>query len=505
MRPRAACADYRGEFADEYDTAMAGGGFTQRAVRLAAALLAVGVVTALYRAVGFANATTIALGYLLVVLGVAASWGLGAAIAASVAATLCFNFFFLPPVGTWTIADAANWVALLVFLVVAVVASQLSERARKNAEEAREHQEETERLYSLSRMILMLGGSPAQVAGEAPRLVRQIFGATAVALYHTESGQIFQAGEADVPLLPERLREIALQGALHEDGKCTAMPVTLGGKSYGACAVAGVRLSDGARQAIANLLAIALESAAVRELSGRAELVRHSEEFKATLLDALAHELKTPLTSLKAALSAVPPEAASAANLRDLLAVAEEETDRLNRLISEVLQMARLEAGKLRLSRKECAIGELITSEVEAGRRLLGDREVYVSLPPDLPAASADAELVPLVLRCLLDNAAKYSAPGKPIRISATRQENQVLISVTDEGPGLTEAELALVFEKYYRGAGTRDTVPGLGMGLAVARDIVAAHGGRMWAESAPGQGSRFSFTLPLATETVGA
>jgi two-component system sensor histidine kinase KdpD len=356
-------------------------------------------------------------------------------------------------------------------------------------------------------MILMLGGSPAQVAGEAPRLIQQMFDATGVVLYHHEGGQIFRMGEVKVPVSDDRLREIVLRGNVVEDAshEFVALPVSLGGKSYGALGVAGARLSDGARQAVSNLLAIALESAAGREATGRAEMVRQSEEFKGTLLDALAHELKTPLTSLKAALSALTDPAGQSANQRELLAVAEEETDRLHRLVSEVLQMARLEAGKLRLNRTACPIEGLIREAVADAKHLLRGREVQIRVEPDLPSTTADAELIQTVLRCLLDNAAKYSAPGRPIRVTAERQDDHVLISVIDQGPGLHEQELSLVFQKYYRGATTRDGVPGIGMGLAIARDIVTAHGGRMWAESSPGQGSRFSFTLPIATETVPA
>jgi two-component system sensor histidine kinase KdpD len=234
-------------------------------------------------------------------------------------------------------------------------------------------------------------------------------------------------------------------------------------------------------------------------------LVQQSEEFKGTLLDALAHELKTPLTSLKAALSALTDPAASSANHRELLTVAEEETDRLHRLVSEVLQMARLEAGKSRLNRTACPVAELIREVVADAKYLLSGREVQLRVEPDLPPANADVELIQTVLRCLLDNAAKYSAPGRPIWVAAALLDEHIRISVIDQGPGLREQELSLVFEKYYRGATTRDSVPGIGMGLAVARDIVAAHGGRMWAESSPGQGSRFSFTLPVAIEKVRA
>lgn len=472
-----------------------------RTVRILAGLLAVSMVTVFYRAIEFTNATTIALSFLLVVLAVAARWGLPEAIAASAFATLSFNYFFLPPVGTWTIADPANWVALFAFLAVSVVASQLSERARRKAREAIDQRLETERLYTLSRMILMLGGSPAQVAGEITRQVQQVFGAASVALFHQESGQILRAGSQEIPLSDAQLREIALLGNVAEDAAAgfVALPISLGGKMLGSLAVLGASLSDGARQAIANLIAIALESARSHEVAGQAELVRQSEEFKSTLIDALAHELKTPLTSVKASVSALLAETPPAAtNQRELLTIIDEEADRLNRLVFEALQMAKIEAGKLRLDRQACSVDSLIRMAIEKSRRLLEGREVQEQIAAGLPEVSADTELVGTVLSHLLDNAAKYSARGRPIRVAAELDDGQVRISIADQGPGLSEEELSRIFDKYYRGARTRDTVPGVGMGLAIARDIVLAHGGRMWAESATGEGARFSFTLPV-------
>lgn len=474
----------------------------RRTVRILAALLAVGLVTGFYRAIEFTNATTVALSFLLVVLAVAARWGLAEAIAASAFATLCFNYFLLPPVGTWTIADPENWVALFAFLAVSVVASQLSERARRKAREAIDQRQETERLYTLSRMILMLGGNAAQVAGEITRQVQQVFGATSVALFHHESGQILRAGSQEFPLSDAQLKEIALLGNVAEDAVAgfVALPISLGGKMLGSLGVRGASLSDGARQAIANLIAIALESARSRSVASQAELVRQSEEFKSTLIDALAHELKTPLTSVKASVSALLAETPQAAtNQRELLTIIDEETDRLNRLVFEALQMAKIEAGRLRLDRQACSVESLIHSAIENSKRLLEGREVQEHFTPDLPAVSADAELIGTVLGHLLDNAAKYSPQGRPVRVSAALENRQVRISIADQGPGLNEEELSHIFDKYYRGARTRETVPGVGMGLAIARDIVLAHGGRMWAESAPGEGARFSFTLPVA------
>jgi two-component system sensor histidine kinase KdpD len=453
-------------------------------LRVAVSAITLSLLTLVFQTTGLVNATTVALSFLLVVLAVAAVWGLAEAIACSVLGSLLFNYSFLPPIGRWTIADPQNWVALFAFLAVSIVASHLSEAARDRAREAVKHQQETERLYALSRRILLLNGEPAQVASEVAGLIRQTFDAPAVALHHAESGQSFLAGE---------------ERALGSAAPVTTIPVSLGGKPLGKIALAGVALSDGARAAIANLAAIALETAHSRGVAIHAESARQSEEFKSTLLDALAHELKTPLTSLKAASTALLHEAsARTAPERELLAVIGEETDRLNSLISETLQMARLEAGKLHLNATPCSAEELLRGTLEQSRRSLQDRAVELRVPPGLPDVEADRGLIHSVLRNLLENSARYSRPGGRIAVSAEPSDQGVQISVADEGPGLGEPELSAIFEKYYRVAGARDAVPGMGLGLAIAREIVAAHGGRMWAESTPGRGMRVSFTLPI-------
>jgi len=459
------------------------------------------VITFFYFETKFANNTTVALSYLLAILAMAARWGLFEAIIASLAATLSFNYYFLPPVGTFTIADPQNWVALFTFLMVAIVASQLSERARRKAREAVEHQQETERLYTLSRMILLLGGNTQQVAGEITHQITRIFEAGGVILFDRESGQTFRSGLRDVPLAVSSLREASSQGGFVRDSATgtTVLPVSLGGKPIGSLAILGASLSDGALHAMANLVAIALESARSRELASRAELARQSEEFKSTLLDTLAHELKTPLTSIKAAITSVLAENTplSAAH-QELLTIVDEETDRLNRLVSEAIQTARIEGGNVQLHRGAHRLREIAEQTVEKFRVLLEGRKVQLQIGEDLPLIYGDVELIQVVLKQLLDNAAKYSPPGSPITVTAVPHDQQVAVTVEDRGPGILEEEQTHIFEKFFRGAGARDSMPGVGMGLSIAREIVTAHGGRIWVESVRGQGSRFCFTLPM-------
>ncbi len=353
-------------------------------------------------------------------------------------------------------------------------------------------------------MILLLGGSTQQVARDITHQIAQVFEASGVILFDHESGQTFRSGLQDVPLAESILREASSQGKFVHDTATgtTVLPVSLGGKPIGSLAILGASLSDGALHAIANLVAIALESARSRELASRAELARQSQEFKSVLLDTLAHELKTPLTSIKAAITSVLEEKLllSAAH-QELLTIVGEETDRLNRLVTEAIQTARIEAGDVQMHRGAHRLGEIVEQTVEKFHMLLEDRQVQLQIGDDLPATYCDVELIQVVLKQLLDNAAKYSLPGLPITVTVTPRNREVLVTVEDRGPGIPEEEQRRIFDKFFRSPGTRESLPGIGMGLSIAREIVTAHGGRIWVESVSGQGSRFCFTLPVADQ----
>ena len=223
----------------------------------------------------------------------------------------------------------------------------------------------------------------------------------------------------------------------------------------------------------------------------------HNEAMKAMLLDALAHEFKTPLTSIKAAASSILDEEQPAQ--KELVTVIEEETDRLDSLVTETIRMARIEAGDLHLEIRPESVATLVASALNQLKILLEDREIKIEVPAKLPEVLADAELAGLTLRQLVTNALKYSNPESPIIVRAGARDHYVTISVKDSGPGIPQKELSRVFDRYYRLAESGDRVPGTGIGLTIARDIVKAHGGEIWAESAAGEGSEFFFTLPTA------
>ena len=448
------------------------------------------------------NSTTVALIFLLAVLGIGAVWGLIEATAASIVGVLAFDYFFLPPIGAFDIADSQNWVALFAFLTTAVVASRLSARAKGRASEAEQRQQEMERLYALSRAFMLQGGEEnfaagSVVASQMSYHVVQVFGLPAAALYERSSDKVFRAGAEELPVGDNKLRDAALQGTEWQDPQTgvRVIPVSLGGMPLASLAAPAGWVSDAALHAIANLAAIILERSRTQEMAIHAEAARYNAQLKSTLLDALAHEFKTPLTSIKAAVSTVLEE--GGAPSKELLGIVEQETDRLNALVTEAIQMARIEAGNIRLELQPLQPSDLIATAVATLGTAHTDRDIFARADPGLPAVLADREMISLVIRQLVGNSLKFAPPDSPVTISARLLEDSVTFSVADKGPGIPEREQARIFEKFYRIKEHAALVPGSGLGLPIVKEIVEAHGGRIWVRSRPGEGSEFFFTLP--------
>jgi two-component system sensor histidine kinase KdpD len=474
-----------------------------KSLRHLAALAVVAGITLLCVRVVLVNATTVALAYLLAVLVIATAGGLVEAIAASLVAVTCLNYFFLPPIATFTIADPQNWVALFAFLATAIVASQLSHHVKQRAREAVARQLEMERLYALSRAILLTDAAqPA--ARQIAHQVAQIFDCRAVALYDRSSGETHHAGPEDLPAIEGKLQEVASQGTQFSDESAltTVTAIRLGGQPIGSLAMRGVFLPDTALQALANLVAIGLEKERGREAASRAEAARQSQELKSTLMDSIAHEFKTPLTSIKAAASSLRSSPrARPDDERELLIVVEEEADRLDKLVSDAIQMARIEAGSLQLNKQRHPVEWIVSNAIQQMRPLSEGRTLEMHVSGDLPMIDVDAGLMEMVIRQLLDNTLKYTLPASPVSITARRVDDAVHISVRDSGPGIPEPEQSRVFEKFFRGRNTRSGVTGTGMGLAIARQIVRLHGGDIRLRSSVGQGAEFCISLPAARE----
>jgi len=354
------------------------------------------------------NPTTVALVFVLVVLFVAAAWGSRPAILASLFGVVCFNFFFLPPYGTFTIADPDNWIALFAFLITAVTAGQLSAHARRRAEEAVAARREIERLY--------------------------------------------------------------------------------------------YELQD------------------TFERSAQAKALKQSERLKSALLDAVTHDLRTPLTSIKASVTTLIEEFRSQTSgenagrlddesRKDMLAVINEEADRLDHFIEGLTKLARIEAGELQLRRHWSSMGEIIRTALKRAEPRTREHQIDVTIEDELPAVRVDEHAVAEVVYTLLDNAAKYSPPGSAVRVSARSNDDEtVRLVIEDHGPGIPVELRERVFDKFFRAMRDGDArgqkSAGSGMGLAIAKGIVEAHGGRIWIEDSADQpGTKFIVALPTGDE----
>jgi two-component system sensor histidine kinase KdpD len=387
--------------------------YEQRRTGYLVAVIGVAAMTCVLKLLGeHINSTTVALALLLVVLLVAAGWGSRPAVLASLLGVVCFNLFYLPPVGRLSIEDADNWIALFAFLVTAVIAGQLWARAKRQAEAADVGRREIERLYT------------------------------------------------------------ELQDAF--------------------------------------------------ERASQAKALEQSERLKSALLDAVTHDLRTPLTSIKASVTTLlddsPSEtyeeetgALDAEGRREMLEVIDEETDRLNRFIEGLMELARLEAGEMHLRRRWGSIEEIVTAALERAAPLAREHQIKVRLDDGLPPVRVDDRAVAEVVYTLVDNAAKYSPKGTNINVEAKSTDGQtVRLSVEDEGIGIPAELRERVFDKFFRamrdGDSSTHQPSGSGMGLAIAKGIVEAHGGRIWIEDAAGnQGSRVVITLPIGDEGVAA
>jgi two-component system sensor histidine kinase KdpD len=473
------------------------------ALRIAAVLAAVGAITFLLREVVPANAATAGFTYLVIALFAATRWGLAEAIAGSLLAVLCFNFFFLPPLGTFTIADPENWVALFALLITSITASRLSTRVRRQALEAGEREREIERLYALSRAILLIDPQ-APVGPQMVSQMSQTLDAGSVVLYDLASGEIFRAGAQEFPAGDVQLRAAASDGAsLTRNGEVLISPVRLGARTAGSLGISGVALSESGAQSVTNLAAIGLERARAQDAAARAEASRQSDELKSTLLDAIAHEFKTPLTTIKASTTALladrPPAPESQ---RGYIELVDEEADRLGELVTEAIQMARFEAGQVRLNPEQTPVAELLEGVLTKMSQILRGRRIDIDVPTAIPDVLADPEMMELALRQLLDNAVKYSPPDSPIAISAAAADGHVSIRIRDFGKGIPEPERVRIFDKFYRGRHAHGQVPGAGIGLAIAREVVQAHNGKLLVESAADEGAVFCVELRAAEES---
>jgi two-component system sensor histidine kinase KdpD len=327
-------------------------------------------------------------------------------------------------------------------------------------------------------------GSVAVIAADQP------------SIYHSSPDAVFDESV---------LRSTLLRGEPITEAGVSYVPLRLGMRTVGALGVTGDELSRETLDALGSLVGLAIERARALEALSKHRAEQEHERLRSALLDSVTHEFRTPLTSIKASVTTL----LSAATLddqgrRELLTVIDEEADHLNRLVGEAAEMAQLDAGMFQLDLQPHSIQDALKPAMDDARSSLENHPVEIVAAPDLPNVRMDAQRIREVLMHVLENAGKYSPPGSPIKVTCEVNGDRLVINVADRGPGIDSFEQSLIFEKFYRGHNQRYTAPGTGMGLAIAKVIVEAHGGTIGVVSQLGSGSVFSFSLPLDKASPG-
>jgi len=492
------------------------------AVVFTGSMAVIAALAAVPRVLPAISPMTVALALLLVVLGVATLSRLGVAILVSIVAMLVLNFFFLPPVGTFTIADPENWVALFAFLIVAVIASKLSDIAQERTREAVSRRNEVTRLFDLSRDVLLT----TETAGGLEALARHIsrrfeLARVAICLPADHGWDKYQGGEVPVVVAEADLEKAlaSTRGVLEFDAHARAygghvtvpspagdsvslIPLRHGIKTIGVLAAVATGVDLGTLDAVAGVAAIAIERVQFLREREAAAIVRQKADLASTLLASLSHDLRTPLTAIRVAVENLRQESMPVDARREQVRAALTELDRLTRLFQDILDMARIDAHGIVADRQWVTPAEIVDAATAHVRHALEGRTVRVDAPAD-SEVQVDPRLASAALAHLLENAAQYSPSGQPISVKATAGAGGLEVSVTDYGPGLDPGELDHLFERFYRGRMARQSSFGTGMGLAITRGLLAAAGGRVWAENAPGAGARFTIAIPGGTRAA--
>ncbi|MGB9067054.1 MAG: ATP-binding protein [Candidatus Acidiferrales bacterium] len=476
-----------------------------RILQFPAALAMVAAITVVYHKAIPVNATTVALTFLLAILAVSTFWGMAVAVVMSAVSVVAWNYYFLPPTGTLTISDPENWVALFAFLAVAIISSKLSTQARQQAADALARRRDMEKLYTFSQGLLE-SRNVMELVNKIPTHIVNAFEVGAAALFLANKQKVYRSGPVVPQLDTERLKSILARDepVIDEANSVCFLPVRMGVHPVGSLGISGSVLPRQTLEAIATLIAVAMEHARAVEQVGQTEAAREAEKLRTALLDAVTHALRTPLTSIKASVTnLISNPRLAPAQQQELLTIIDEESDRLNRLVGEAAEMARLDAGEVELHVEPQPIEKVIKASLDRCHGSLGGREVRVHIAEGLPRVRMDVARAQEVLVHLIENANQYSPPDQPITITAEVSGDCVVTSVADRGSGIDDQERPLIFEKFYRGKDQRYSVEGTGMGLPIAKAIVEAHGGTISVTSQLGHGSVFSFTLPADRSRV--
>jgi two-component system sensor histidine kinase KdpD len=446
----------------------------------------------------------IALLYLLPVMLSATRWGLLSALIASLAAFLALNYFFLTPTHTLTVSNPEELLVLMVFLIVAILISQSVGAANLHAAQARARELEATTLYNLTKALGAQAGLD-EILSSITRQVTEAFGLASCEILLTAA-----AGS-----LEPRARYESTDGNPAERGRPVEIPLAAHQATMGVLRLTtrrpDVQVAPTTMRLLTTFAAqvgLFIERARLAREADRARLLEESDQLKSALLSSVSHDLRTPLAAIKASATVLLQEedvALDAAARYDLLSAINEETDRLNRLVGDLLDMSRIEAGALRLKRDWCDLDELIRAVAHRLSPHMTAFQIQLDWPADLPLIYADYVQIDRVITNLLENASRFAPPGSPIKVEAYAEAAAMTVAVTNQGPAIPERLHPHLFDKFYRVFEDRAPGMGTGLGLSICKGIVEAHGGRIWVESpvADNAGARFVFTLPILSDAL--
>jgi two-component system, OmpR family, sensor histidine kinase KdpD len=507
-------------------------GIVGYAVALAAVLVVSLFIGLVLGQVNLANSSML---YLLAVLATAVAFGRGPAVLASVAAFLVFDWFFVHPLHQFTVSDPDEWVSLVFFLLTAIVTGQLAAGQRQRADEARQREREALVLYDVVRMLG--DGDLDQVLEPVAERLRRELDLVALAVelaqptggvLHVGAGEtstvrrlelgtrstarVLQAGPATGSkghVLPGRWVRIVHPRRNADHSDIQLVPVRVGERRVGALLLVASGEFDAAEDrllsAAAAQIGLAFERDRLRKEATEAEILRRTDQLRTTLLNAVSHDLRTPLAAIMASAGSLRQQDVVWTDQERLefAQAIEEEAQRLNRLVGNLLDLSRIQAGSLHPDRSWHDLGVLIEDVVDRLRTVTAHHRVQVSVPDDLPAIWLDPVEIGQVLYNLIENAAKYAPAGTPIDVEVRRQRSSVRIAVMDRGPGVPASAVPHLFDPFYRAIDGQPRPQGLGLGLAIVKGLVEAHDGRVWVENRADGGARFIFTLPVTQARV--
>jgi two-component system, OmpR family, sensor histidine kinase KdpD len=435
--------------------------------------------------------------YLFLIVVTTLYGGFWIATLSSVVAVACLNYFFVPPLFSFTVTRPENWVALGAFEFTALTISRLSHRAHSRAAEAIAEHTDSQHLYETAQRILALERS-GEPGSAVPHVISEVFALSGVALFDAVSTRTYLAG-APPPNTDERTRRAYdLDDDDFDPSSATWFRVLrLGASPVGALALTGAGIRPLVATAIASLVAVALERGHAFDRQCHAEAARHSEQLRTAVLEALAHEFKTPLTIIHTVSSGLLAAGDLSDTHTELVTLLDQQSRKLNDLASRLLSAGNLDVAEFQPQCEALFVSDLVHTAIGTACPEESRGRFACSMPRDEVPVLADRKLMSTALAQLVDNAVKYSEPDSPIGIAVALVNQEVTISIESHGDPIPPADCERVFDRFYRAAGAPSRPPGTGLGLSIVRRIVDAHCGRVWAESAAGGRSIFSIALP--------